>query len=95
MHDILTYPGPCTAAGFNGCCTSGNCLVSSPTQEFCYCDADCYEFGNCCDDITDIECFPGNKFFFSVLNNIDIKKQYIIMSITYEMKAKKTSSCPV
>ena len=46
--------GFCVDAGFVGCCVSG-CFVGS-----CFCDQICYVFGDCCDDIADIGCFPEN-----------------------------------
>lgn len=50
-------------AGFtSGCCNaqvSSNCHGSPPD---CWCDAECYDYGNCCQDIHSIGCFeaPGS-----------------------------------
>ena len=44
----------CEAAGFMSCCTEA-CFVEQGT---CFCDQDCYDFGDCCDDIRNI-CQPG------------------------------------
>lgn len=41
------------AAGYNNsdtCCTSGHCAGNPPN---CQCDLECYERGDCCDDISD------------------------------------------
>ena len=35
-------------AGYESCCTSGVCNGS---LSLCYCDSDCYHFGDCCNDI--------------------------------------------
>ena len=45
--------GSCVDAGFVGCCDS-SCYVGS-----CYCDQICHTYGDCCDDIEDIGCFPA------------------------------------
>ena len=59
----ISAPGSCTAAGFtSGCCNpqvSSNCHGVPPD---CWCDAECYDYGNCCQDIKSISCFeaPGS-----------------------------------
>lgn len=43
--------GSCHTAGFTECCpitNPGGCQGEPAT---CYCDADCYSFGDCCSDI--------------------------------------------
>ena len=48
-------------AGFDGCCTDGNCKTVEEIPFFsCFCDALCYRFDDCCDDIALISCFPEN-----------------------------------
>ena len=59
--------GFCVSAGFIGCCTS-DCQIISPTQGSCYCDALCYEFGDCCEDIIGIGCFTQNGMSANELN---------------------------
>ena len=52
-----TSVGPCTAAGFIGCCVD-DCDVSIPIPPFsCYCDVFCYSVNDCCEDIASIGCF--------------------------------------
>ena len=53
---LLIANGSCAALGLDGCCMEGNCLG---VGEGCYCDQACHEFGDCCDDIEEIQCFEG------------------------------------
>ena len=49
-------PIGCVDAGFTECCTNGNC-ASAPFHPFnCFCDAVCFNYGDCCEDVADIGC---------------------------------------
>ena len=53
---VFCLTGSCVAMGYVGCCNpqdSTSCLGSGNT---CYCDELCYEFNDCCDDVTQIGC---------------------------------------
>lgn len=68
---ILSCIGACGLAGFtHGCCDSEindtKCLGA--TGE-CFCDQSCYRYGNCCEDIKDIECLPGQSVALMYYNN--------------------------
>ena len=45
--------GSCVAAGYHHCCSGGNgsCRTGS-----CYCDEACFENGDCCRDINELNC---------------------------------------
>lgn len=50
--------GSCEAAGFEECClhddqAGTSCYGNPPT---CHCDALCYFFDDCCDDVASIGC---------------------------------------
>ncbi len=50
-------PTNCTTAGHtNGCCDGGDCSVMLPNGGICYCDQNCHDDGECCDDIEQIGC---------------------------------------
>ena len=46
----------CSEAGFTGCCTDGNCASAPSQASSCFCDALCYKYKDCCDDVNDIGC---------------------------------------
>ena len=65
----MLYIGKCASQGYTGCCdpnTNGNCLGSDGT---CYCDHDCYFYGDCCADITSIGCFASMYYILFILYN--------------------------
>ena len=41
----------CTEAGLDAGCCEGNCTVYRDDADVCYCDKDCSEQGDCCDDV--------------------------------------------
>ena len=45
----------CAARNFSGCCTEVDC-TGAGTGEICWCDHWCFDKGDCCPDITDINC---------------------------------------
>ena len=58
------YIGSCVDAGFSGCCIYGSCIAENVEEYlsfFCYCDALCYVFGDCCDDIELTGCRQSNS----------------------------------
>ena len=52
----LCITGSCLSLNlpYTGCCNSSN--GSACFNNGCFCDANCYFFGDCCDDIEDIGC---------------------------------------
>lgn len=46
--------------GYTGCCQLGsggnNTLTCHGSDGKCYCDSNCYHFGDCCEDIDEIGC---------------------------------------
>ena len=53
--------GSCVDAGYVGCCDDGDCKVVVRTSPFpCFCDAVCYIYGDCCDDIAHTDCYKEN-----------------------------------
>lgn len=46
----------CASKGLTGGCCEDNCTVSSPSGTCCSCDVDCFVRGDCCSDISTIEC---------------------------------------
>ena len=50
--------GSCARAGYSDCCEDGSCLGDLGD---CSCDEFCYNFGDCCTDISDT-CSIGNNF---------------------------------
>ena len=55
---IIFVLGSCLGLNLNytGCCDW--LLSSSCSNDGCYCDQACYEFGDCCNDVADIGCHP-------------------------------------
>ena len=49
---------------YSGCCEIS--LSSLCTNNDCYCDKTCYNFGDCCNDIADIGCYPTS--FYSTIS---------------------------
>ena len=49
----------CESAGFMSCCTGDNCVLESAGMPSCSCDAQCFESGDCCSDVAEIDCHPG------------------------------------
>ena len=49
-----TQKTPCESAGYRGCCVNNTTQCSLPTTlggTLCYCDYNCHEMGDCCDNI--------------------------------------------
>ena len=57
---ILLPSGSCAGLGFtDGCCSPTATQNCHGTDSICYCDEVCYNFGDCCEDIEEINCFNG------------------------------------
>ena len=66
---LYNYAGSCVDAGFTGCCIGENCAVFAPSLSFsCFCDALCYVFDDCCDDINSIGCYEDDSKFSIIWN---------------------------
>ena len=67
-HAFLLLPeiDSCTMAGFRSCCT--NTVCQSPSS--CFCDSDCYRYGDCCEDIEE-SCTAQNESIFHVCYTIE------------------------
>ena len=67
---VLCISGSCLSLNlpYTGCCNSSN---GSRTKCYngCYCDASCYLFGDCCDDIEDIGCLLKPSFSISATSS--------------------------
>ena len=67
---VLCISGSCLSLNlpYTGCCNSSN---GSRTKCYngCYCDASCYLFGDCCDDIEDIGCILKPSFSISATSS--------------------------
>ena len=65
--------GSCVDAGFTECCTEGECRAFAPNSSFfCFCDRLCFDFNDCCDDISQTNCTPklNGKFnLFRIMYN--------------------------
>lgn len=64
VHYVISHTD-CTGAGFRECCNpdvTSTCQVqvesSNGSIASCYCDRMCFQFGDCCEDILDVPCFP-------------------------------------
>ncbi|CAI8033001.1 Low-density lipoprotein receptor-related protein 6, partial [Geodia barretti] len=74
---LLTI-GTCTAAGFESCCAVGVGQPCLGNPQDCYCDVDCFLFGDCCSDIDDICTFDlpeGDYLLFashSTINHVNL-----------------------
>ena len=69
--NYYNYVGSCVDAGFTGCCIGENCTVFAPSLPFsCYCDALCYVYDDCCDDISSIGCYEDDSKFSIIWNKI-------------------------
>ena len=54
--------GRCSGLGFNdGCCVPGQNQNCHGSDGICYCDEVCYNYGDCCEDIEEINCFKGEN----------------------------------
>ena len=63
---LLVYGGfstvtNCSSAGFDGCCEVADCSIE---LEDCFCDESCYEFDDCCEDISET-CPPGKTHYLT------------------------------
>ena len=57
-----TYiPFGCLALGFTECCSNQNCTASPFYPYKCFCDALCYKFDDCCDDVAQMGCSVENS----------------------------------
>jgi len=45
---MLVWKGSCVVAGYSSCCIEGPCQ-GQPMN--CFCDANCHQFGDCCNDV--------------------------------------------
>ena len=54
---FLAYTGSCEVAGYDSCCTDGDCQ-GDPAN--CFCDANCHGFGDCCSDVP-VDCFSTGE----------------------------------
>ena len=70
LHDIVkiyyifkkSISGRCSGLGFNdGCCVPGQNQNCHGSDGICYCDEICYNYGDCCEDIEEINCFKGEN----------------------------------
>ena len=54
--------GSCFDAGYVGCCVDEYCGVTAENISYiCFCDALCHKLGDCCYDISLIDCFETNS----------------------------------
>ena len=61
-NNNINSVGSCLHSGYNGCCEEGEeCQGSAESFPFgiCYCDKQCYDLNDCCNDIADINCTKG------------------------------------
>ena len=58
-HTCYLYAGSCAGLGFDGCCEPTIDQNCHGTDGICYCDKVCYNFGDCCNDVEEIQCFNG------------------------------------
>ena len=58
MH--ILYLGSCLALNlsYSGCCVSS--LSTTCSNNGCYCDQNCHILNNCCNDVTNIGCYPAS-----------------------------------
>ena len=74
---LLLIAGSCVSAGFTSCCDSSSpisCRI--PSGDFiCYCDQACYSANDCCFDIQDVACFPGE--FACIIISFEHALRYI------------------
>ena len=62
-------------AGYTNCCNTGMCW-GSPAS--CYCDLDCYHYGDCCPDIESSCSYnqaQGRYYFSQIKDNNNKKKR--------------------
>ena len=69
INNDVVYSG-CVEAGFNtSCCEPSvdqTCEIGGSSGfATCSCDAGCFANGNCCDDILDVPCLPGEIYKLS------------------------------
>ena len=50
---MLLIGGSCVAAGYTNTCCSGLAGSCQGSPSFCYCDANCRLFDDCCSDVPD------------------------------------------
>ena len=63
------YLGHCVGQGFDGCCNPNvqeSCKGSDDNAlSPCFCDQVCYQYGDCCNDISQIGCFVGKFIIYT------------------------------
>ena len=69
MLKCINVIGSCLALNLSypGCCVSS--LSPTCTNNGCYCDKVCHNYGDCCSDIVDIGCHPALPSFLTTLTN--------------------------
>ena len=70
--------GSCVAAGYEECCTEDSCLGE---PQDCYCDADCFLFNDCCQDVDSI-CTFGKKLYAKIIS-LDLLNFLALAPTTY------------
>ena len=88
----MDYVGSCVDAGFTDCCIGDNCAVFAPSLPFsCYCDALCYVYDDCCDDINSIGCYEDDIKFSIIWNKTFLIFVYICLyNISYNSRYSVT-----
>lgn len=47
----MNIASTCSEAGLDPGCCEGNCTVQLGDDEACYCDEQCHDQGDCCEDV--------------------------------------------
>ena len=71
----------CVQAGFTECCTNGNCASAQFHPFNCFCDAVCYNFGDCCYDVANISCSEENGSYNYISTVSPYSKKYFTLSV--------------
>ena len=59
-------PIGCVEAGYTECCTNDNCVSTELHLFRCFCDAVCFQFDDCCEDVALIGCSAENGIGLSL-----------------------------
>ena len=65
-HKVCTSPlknKGCAAVGYTKCCSNRNCILDQFPFYKCFCDAICYKFDDCCEDIAQLGCLVQNGIY--------------------------------
>ena len=70
----------CVEAGYTECCTNDNCVSAELHLYRCFCDAVCFQFDDCCEDVALIGCSAENGIGLSL--HIVTTMNFVLFSST-------------